>query len=1161
MAESSTTAPRADATAPLPDAGARLAALTEHERTLLVEAGAGSGKTALMAGRVALVIAAGVPPKEIVAITFTEAAAAELLERIEKFVGNLLDGAIPAELQDALPEGLTPEQRTGLGAGAAALDEITCTTIHGFCQQLVKPYPVEAGIDPGAAIIDPAAAEIAYQDLVEAWLSARFGRDRGAEGLGRMPPVEGAGSEEDFFTELLLKAPDATLDLINKTAAFLKHHRTAGLGAQTVDQATLADLARSVDEMVTWYNGCGVAETTTGELVEDLQRVAALGREAATEPLSGRRIADLLFHLAPEACKKDETAFKQWGRKGKWKDAAKAAGQSTAQGEQLSTAGETHYRACEAAYESFCAAIGTLAFQRFVAEFDALRSLYSDYKRDAALLDFDDLLHLARNLLTNNEAVRHALANRYRRILVDEFQDTDPLQAEILWRLAGDGDATAPWHEQVIRPGGLFLVGDPKQAIYRFRGADVETYLAAKQALAAHDPDAVLEITANFRSQPGVLTFVNTHFSSILNSAPGQPGFAALAAVRPQGDKPSVAAFDIAIGDEHRNTKGSLAVDLVRREEASVIADIVNDLIGTFPVWDRGLKALRPAKAGDVALLAPTGTSLWIYERALDARGIPIATQAGKGFFRRQEVQDLIAVARSIADRRDTLAFGALLRGPLVGLSDEAIADELEALRTIGDGPHRLHLWTDLTHISNPILSQALTVLQNLARKVRRVTPYQLMAEAVEELQVRPILKARHPHGAERALANVELLLEMARAYPARGMVDFSRALWQRWDDGDAQGEGRPDAEENAVSITTMHSAKGLEWPVVIPINSTTKLWSDASFLYRREDDSVHFRVFGYPSADYNVVAQAEQAELIRERVRLWYVALTRARDLLLLPRQSERIADDWFSLIALDLDGTQALNLTGLPAATPSNAAPVGNNQDLATWQREAAAIAASERKIDWHQPSRHEGTEAPLEAGQEVFTDRESIPASAGKIAIQGGRERGLVLHKLMEEILSSETSDDELALISRVKVLLGQLGLEDHDDAATGPSSAELASTVRRTLALPEIAALRPRLESEFWIYAGTERDNVVTLTAGIADAVAFDASGCLELVIDWKSDINPGVAVVEQYRAQVRDYLAATGAATGLIVFMTSGNIERVFGASTSTEPEPQERLKP
>src|SRR5689334_14920455 len=123
--------------APLPDAPARLAALTEHGRTLLVEAGAGSGKTALMAGRVALLIAAGVAPQGIVAITFTEAAASELLERIERFVQSLLRGDIPAELRDALPDGLTAAQQAQIEAGAHALDEITCTTIHGFCQQLI----------------------------------------------------------------------------------------------------------------------------------------------------------------------------------------------------------------------------------------------------------------------------------------------------------------------------------------------------------------------------------------------------------------------------------------------------------------------------------------------------------------------------------------------------------------------------------------------------------------------------------------------------------------------------------------------------------------------------------------------------------------------------------------------------------------------------------------------------------------------------------------------------------------------------------------------------------------------------------------------------------------------------------------------------------------
>jgi exodeoxyribonuclease-5 len=461
-------------------------------------------------------------------------------------------------------------------------------------------------------------------------------------------------------------------------------------------------------------------------------------------------------------------------------------------------------------------------------------------------------------------------------------------------------------------------------------------------------------------------------------------------------------------------------------------------------------------------------------------------------------------------------------------------------------------LWTDLSQVRNPVLKQAITVLQNLARKVRHVTPYQLLAEAVEELQVRPILKARHSRGAERALANVELVLEMARAYAARGMADFSRALWQRWEDGDAQAEGRPDAESNAVSITTIHSAKGLEWPIVIPINSTTGLRSDTSFLYRRRDDSVHFRVFGYPSADYETVAQDEQGELARERVRLWYVALTRARDLLLLPRQSERIDGDWLSLVTLDIAGLPALYLAGLVATPPSKVATIGNAQDIPTWQREAAAIAASERKIEWHQPSRHEQNEVPKTAVDEVFADVEAfagqVPAAEKQESIQGGRERGLVLHKLMEEIFNCEARDDAQVLKDRASTLIAQLGLGDHADASLGTSSAEMASLVQRTLQIPEIAELRDRLQPEYCVYSGVQAERTLYLTAGIADAIACDARGHIEVVIDWKSDVDPSPAIIGQYRTQVGDYLRASGAPLGLIVSMTSGRIERVLNCN-------------
>ena len=187
--------------------------------------------------------------------------------------------------------------------------------------------------------------------------------------------------------------------------------------------------------------------------------------------------------------------------------------------------------------------------------------------------------------------------------------------------------------------------------------------------------------------------------------------------------------------------------------------------------------------------------------------------------------------------------------------------------------------------------------------KRARTTPYQIIAEAIEELNIRPILRSRYRLASERALANAELFLEMARAYDGRGLTAFTLAMRRNWDDTEAQVEGRPDAEADSVPIMTMHLAKGLEWPIVIPINSPTELYDDTSFLHRRSDDTVHFKLLDQAPADYEPVKTAERDQLRRERVRLWYVAITRACDLLLLPRQSERKGNDWMSIVDLRLD------------------------------------------------------------------------------------------------------------------------------------------------------------------------------------------------------------------------------------------------------------------
>ena len=1135
-----------------PDAAARHRALLDHDATLLVEAGAGTGKTALMAGRVALLLANGVPPREIVAITFTEAASSELRERIERFVAQLAGDKIPKELAIAVPGELSPALLENVQSASKQLDELTCTTIHGFCQQIVQAYPVETGIDPGAVIIDPGAADLAYDDLLIAWLSARFGRDRSKEGLGRLPPVPEMG-EDDFFAELMLDDPDVIVKKIEETALYLRGKRSAQAPKASLEVAVLTSLSDAIAAFGKWYADCKIAETKSEATIAELTEFGAMLASTASAPLSGRALARLLLHTPPDCVNGTEPRFNKWGNKTKWKDAAKAAGQGAARGEQLNNEASAHYSKCSESYTAFIKGVAGAAIARFIAEFEPLAKLYTDYKRQAALLDFDDLLHHTRDLLAGHDAVRCDLARRYSRVLVDEFQDTDPLQAEILWLLCGEGDLAKPWLDRCLRPGSLFVVGDPKQAVYRFRGADVDTYLQAKAALVAKSPDAFIDIVANFRSLKPIIEFANAKFAPLLAEDKGQPGFKELAATREPGDaKPRVACIEIAIGDEQKRD-GKLVVDMLRRAEAKRVADTVVDLIGRYNVWDKELQTERPCRAGDIALLAPTGTGLWIFERELEDREIPVASQAGKSFYTRQEVQDLIAVIRAISDRRDTLALGALLRGPLIGLTEEQIADAIIALPVRADGtPSQLYLWTDLAAITNPIMKRAFEVIQSLARKARHTTPHHLAAEAIEELNVRSVLRARYRQGAERALANIEMLLEMARVYDVRGIVAFGQALRTSWEDTERHVEGRPDADADAVSITTMHSSKGLEWPIVIPINSTTKVEDRLVFMHRRSDNTVHFKLLDTVGPDYETVKLEEQAQAERERVRLWYVALTRACDLLLLPRQSERTPKDWFSLLGTDLGDVPVFDSgdSAREEAATNDERP--NEQDSQRWKAEAATIAALRRSVAWRSPSLHETTSsAPVAelVATDISTLIDTVEIEANTKAepthkIKGGRERGLVIHKLLEEVLTGETSEEAEELEARARTLFGELGVVEAKFVDAGVHGPEIASSVLRALHLDDIVSLRPRLIAEVTVFSVQVDNATTTFVGGVADALAVDASGIIDAVVDWKSDVDPSTEIVELYRTQVRDYLFATGAKSGLIVFVTSGRVEKV-----------------
>ena len=518
----------------LADDGARRDSICCHDRSILVEAGAGSGKTAVMAGRIAVMLAQGIVPRAIAAVTFTELAASELLYRVRQFVADLGAGHIAPELRVGLPDGLSQTQLDNLRTASALIDEITCSTIHGFCQSLIKPYPAEANIDPGAFVMDRSQADLTFLEIVDTWLRERLSGDHGG-----------------ILVEMVLYNPDETVTLIRKIAEALRPRRDLVAPVATSLAVAGQGFQAAVGQLATFTNSSGVNERETEAIAVRLTELAASLPSSDRVSTPAGLVGLLTSSPHPEVCTK-EGVLKAYQKKGKWLAAAKQAGLSKADGERLNDTAQAHYEACRGGWTALLEAASGNALAELVNEVRTVTERYREHKRASAQLDFDDLIYAARDLLRDHEAVRHALGRRYERVLVDEFQDTDPLQSEILWRLCGNpvGD-NQDWTAFQIRSGALFLVGDPKQAIYRFRGADVGAYVKARAAFSLQDADGLVSISTNFRSRASILSFVNERFAAILSSD-GQPGFTALDPFHlDTSEGPCVAALDVAVADEN----------------------------------------------------------------------------------------------------------------------------------------------------------------------------------------------------------------------------------------------------------------------------------------------------------------------------------------------------------------------------------------------------------------------------------------------------------------------------------------------------------------------------------------------------------------------------------------------------------------------------------
>jgi ATP-dependent helicase/nuclease subunit A len=808
-------------------------ALFRASGAIAVSAAAGAGKTSALVELLRRRLAGDGPeeplaPRDVVAITFTERAGAELADRLGR---ELADGARTL-------------RAAGDGDGAARLEEalrelpsMAVGTIHGWAASVLREHALEAGLDPDFAVLDEeGASELLGAASLEGAVAAL---DRGSAAERRLATALGG-----------VRALGA------EAVALLRERATRGLvGAPEAVEGSERDVEAARDDVLAAaadLAGMAAAATTpTGQ--------AALGALAA-------RIAELTGA-------------------GRLPDGTALA--SATRGWRTGKRDPPALSAARARFEEAAARLPLVEAEREAAPLAlALASLVGDVERRyreakdrAGVLDFDDLLLRVRDLLRDTPALRSEMRSRARALLVDEYQDVNGLQAEIFGLLAGE-DAPGP---AGTPPPLRVAVGDAKQSIYRFRGADVGVFAGLIGRLAAGHGQ-VVHLRENHRSTGGIVDLVN----ALLSGEEGGLGVPfgdedRLLATRPGGDRPAAELLE----DEEGGSSEER-----RAREARAVAARIAELLAT---------GTRP---GDVAILFRRLTHVGVFERALREAGIPVRVARGGGFFQAPEVRDLGELCAVVEEPGDEVAWAALLRSPLCSLSDAtlfALARRgLSRLSRIDPAAAGAEIGEARSGDAPPGEGDRLRRLLETWRELRegrgRLDAAETISLAVDRLDVEAALLAG-PDG-ERRAANVRKVVEIARRQAARGipigtLAERLRTL-SRLPPREPEADG---GDADAVSLLTVHQAKGLEWPVVVVPELGARPPTPARRPVLDEQGRVAVPLLGDGGAapgETATTARLRAATSRAERAegrRLLYVALTRARDRLVLTGSTSRTA------------------------------------------------------------------------------------------------------------------------------------------------------------------------------------------------------------------------------------------------------------------------------
>jgi ATP-dependent exoDNAse (exonuclease V) beta subunit len=852
------------------DADDRALIATALDDTLVVEAAAGTGKTTELVGRIVRILAEGCADVgEIVAVTFTEKAAGELKLRLRE----RLDRERSAVADD-------PSRRSRLDKALTGLEEAHVSTIHGFCADLLRERPVEARVDPLFEVLTETAAARLFDAAFDRWIQEQLANP--PEGVRRALRRSAFGGDDGPIERL-------------RNAAWV--------------------LAGWRDFTAAWTRNPFDRTSAIHETVTALHDVAALTRDPATrnDPLfygtePARRLSDEIslqqtFAESGEPCDYDgwEAGLVDLSR-----DRVLA---NTKHGRGINYRPGIPRAHILNAMEDLR---GRLDRFRLDADADLAALLqvelrgaidrYEDMKRRAGALDFLDLLLGARNLVRDNPHVRRGFQRRFKRIFVDEFQDTDPLQAEILLLLASDDPDETNWRRVRPVPGRLFLVGDPKQSIYRFRRADVSIYRSVCEQIQSAG-GRLVHLRTSFRGVPQLQACVNTAFEPVMtgDEATLQASYVALAPHRRDIEgQPAIVALPVPSPYARRYISGKEIDASLPKAVGALVDWIVTS--SNWKVTERSGVPPVPVTAKHICLLFRRFVSWQTdvtrpYVEALEARGIPHVIVGGRAFHEREEVEAIRAALAAIEWPDDELSVFATLRGPFFAIGDEELLEYAHRFgRRVGEAvkrhvfhPYRVpealrNEQPEFEHLQ-PI-AEALGVLRRL--HVRR--NYVPVSETLHELMC-----ATRAHvgfalriGGEQALANVLHVAELARQYELDGGISFRGFVDElRAEAETAVAAEAPILEEDSdgVRMMTVHKAKGLEFPIVILADLTCKLsrpeagrWIDPT------GTLCAMKLGGWAPVDLLLHGAEEAARDRAEGERLAYVAATRARDVLVVP-------------------------------------------------------------------------------------------------------------------------------------------------------------------------------------------------------------------------------------------------------------------------------------